>query len=473
MQTKTKKLTRTITVFMLAMINVAAVGNIRNWPLTAEYGFSSLFFFMLAALIFFIPVALVSAELATGWPQKGGVFVWVKEAFGHKMGFLAIWLLWLENVFYYPLVLSFIAATTAYIFNPAWAHNPLYTIGIILFFFWAATVANLFGMKISGWISTIGAVVGTFIPGIFIIVLGLMWYFKGNPLQINLSWESLIPEMNSFTQLAIFSGILLSLAGIEMSAVHAAEVKDPQKNYPRAILLSAFLILGLSIIGVLAIAIVIPKSEISLIAGSLQAFAYFLNAYGLNWLLPAMAILIAIGSLGGLSTWIIGPSKGLLAAAQSGDLPPYFRKITKSGMPKTLLITQASIVSLLSLLFVFMPTLSSAYWILTVLAAQLYLVMYIMLFAAGIKLRYKRPNVERAYKLPGKYVGMWIAAGIGILGGVFMLVVGFFPPNETISNNVWGYFCTLFLGMVICCVAPFIIEYFKKPSWNKLLDHEK
>ncbi|MCB1118146.1 MAG: amino acid permease, partial [Chlamydiia bacterium] len=88
---------RSLKVFALAMINVAAICSIKNWPLTAEYGFSSLFFFLVSALAFFIPVSLVAAELATGWPERGGVFVWVKEALGHKMGFLAVWLQWAEN----------------------------------------------------------------------------------------------------------------------------------------------------------------------------------------------------------------------------------------------------------------------------------------------------------------------------------------------------------------------------------------
>ena len=125
------KLRRTISIFTLAMINLAAVGSFKNWPFIAEYGFSSIFYLLLATLIFFIPVSLVAAELATGWPKSGGVFVWVKEAFGHKTGFLAIWLLWIENAIWYPTLLSFIAATVAYIFDPALANNTTFTLSVI------------------------------------------------------------------------------------------------------------------------------------------------------------------------------------------------------------------------------------------------------------------------------------------------------------------------------------------------------
>ncbi len=466
-------MSKTLTVFTLAMINVAAVISVRNLPTIAEYGFSSLFFFALAALLFFVPVSMVSAELATGWPHTGGVFAWVKEAFGHRTGFLAIWLLWAENVIYYPALLSFIAGTIAYVVNPALAQNTVYTMSIILAVFWVTTIANLFGMRTSAWISTFGVITGTIIPGALIIGLGFLWYCSGNPLQISFSWDSLIPDMSSPNQLVLFSGVLVAFCGIEMSAVHARDVKSPQKNYPKAILLSALLIMGLYVLGVLAIAIVIPQKEISLVAGSLQAFSVFVNAYGLNWLTPIIAILLALGAFGTLSTWIAGPSKGLLGAAQSGDLPPFFRKLNKRGMPAALLITQGVIVTLFSLIFLVMPTVSSAYWILNAMIAQLYLVMYVLLFAAAIKLRYKRPDVVRAYKVPGGIVGMWCVAGLGLIGSIATFCIGFFPPAQIQTGNTLFYVAFLFLGIVLACWAPSLILLFKKPSWSKELGQEK
>lgn len=464
---------RTLSVFTLAMINVAAVSSVRNWPTIAEYGFASLFFFALAAIIFFIPVSMVSAELATGWPKTGGVFAWVKEAFGHRTGFLAVWLLWAENVIYYPALLSFIAGTIAYVLNPALSHNMIYTLCIIIGVFWITTLVNLFGMRTSGWISTFGVIAGTIIPGGLIILLGIFWYFTGNPMQISFTLDSLIPDMGSPTQLVFFSGVLVALCGLEMSAVHAREVQNPQKNYPRAILLSAILIVGLYVLGVLAIAIVIPQKEISLVTGSLQAFSFFVNAYGLNWLTPVIAILLTFGAFGTLSTWIAGPSKGLLGAAQSGDLPPFFRKLNRHGMPVALLITQAVIVTVFSLVFLVMPTVSSAYWILNAMIAQLYLLMYILMFAAAIKLRYKQPNVERAYKVPGGNFGMWCIAGLGILGSFMTFIIGFFPPAQIATGNTVFYVSFLFIGIVLACIAPSVILFFRKPDWVKPLSHEK
>jgi putative glutamate/gamma-aminobutyrate antiporter len=464
---------RVITVFTLAMINIAAVSSVRNWPTIAEYGFSSLFFFALAAFLFFIPVSMVSAELATGWPKTGGIFSWVKEAFGHRTGFLAVWLLWIENIVYYPALLSFIAGTLAYLINPDLAQNTLYTFSVILVVFWLTTIANLMGMKASGWISTFGVIAGTLIPGSFIILLGLFWYFSGHPIQISFSMEHLIPDMSSPSQLVFFSAVFTALFGLEMSAVHASEVQNPQKNYPKALLLSACLILGLYVLGVLSVAIVIPKEKISLVSGSIQAFTFFVEAYGLGWLTPIIILLLILGALGTLSTWIVGPSKGLLAAAQSGDLPPFFRKINSHGMPVALLVTQGIIASLLSLVFLVMPNVSSAYWILNAMLAQPYLIMYVLMFAAAIKLRYKRPDVERAYKIPGGMVGMWLLAGVGILGSTFTFIIGFFPPAQLKTGNPIFYVAFLIISVVLTCLAPSFILLFRKPDWHKPLSHEQ
>ncbi|NDD58230.1 MAG: amino acid permease [Chlamydiae bacterium] len=468
-----KKIARSLSVFSLAMINLAAMGSIKNWPVTAEYGFASIFYLILAALIFFVPLSLVSAELATGWPKTGGVFVWVKEAFGHRTGFLSIWLLWLENVLWYPTILSFLAATIAFVFNPALTENTGYMLAMILVIFWGSTFANCFGMRASSWISTFGVIFGTFIAGFIIIGLGLTWLIDGQPLQIEMNFASALPNLNSNDQFIFFTGVILSYCGIEMSAIHAREVEKPQKNYPRAILLTAITVISMSLLGVLSIAFVIPQHDINLTSGSLQAFSYFVSAYHMQWLTPLMAAFIAIGALGSITTWIIGPSKGLLAAARSGDLPPFCRKLNSKGVPVNLLILQAVIVSLISFVFLLMPTVSSAYWLINVIVSQLYLVMYILMFAAAIKLRYKKPHIERPYKIPGGHVGMWIVAGLGMLVSFATLMVGFLPPSQIPAGNTFFYVSFLAVGVVLSCLAPGLILLFKKENWNHPLPHER
>jgi glutamate:GABA antiporter len=462
---------RTINVFMLAMINVAALVNIANISVSAKYGYASIFFLSLASIVFFIPIAMISAELATGWPQRGGVYVWVREALGDNLGFLAIWLQWIENVIWYPTALSFAAVSFAYIFNPSLAHSKMYIMITIISVFWISTIVNFYGMTISGWISTICALIGTIFPGALIIILAAIWIIIGNPSQITFSVKNFFPDFTSISQFALLSGFLMSLSGLEMSAVHAKEVKNPSKDYPISIFISAIIIIAILALGSLAISIVIPAKDIELPAGAIEALSSFLSSYHLPKITSFIAFLITLGALGMISTWTIGPVKGMYATAEKGDLPLSLQKLNKNQSPVNLLILQAIIVTILSLVFLLTPTVSASYWILLNLASHLYQIMYVLMFIAAIVLRYKKPDVKRAYKIPFKNYGMWAISSIGIISTIFVIIIGYLPPPQFQGINVYFYEIFSIGGTILFCIIPLIIRYFRKPQWH--LEHKK
>ncbi len=457
-----------IGIFTLTMITAAFTMTVRNLPTLAQTGLNAIFFCLIVALGFAIPVALVSAELSTGWPEEGGVYVWVKKAFGEKWGFLAIWLQWIENVVWFPTALSFLGGALAYIFFPEIVDNKFYLIICILVLFWGTTLLNLLGMRISGLISTLGVIFGVFIPGISIILLAIIFLLQGNQIHLDLTSIShnWIPDMTKIENLTILVGFVFAFNGLEASAVHAHDVKKPKRNYPIAIFLMAAILFILNTLGSFSISLVIPQQEISLVSGVMEAFSIFLNNFHLNWLIKIFAFLVIIGSLGQLSTWIVGPTMGLLATSESGDLPPIFHKTTKHGMPFSILIGQGFIVTLLCLMFLFMPTINSSYWILLTLTSILYLIMYILMFAAAIYLRYAAPKVERTYKIPGGKFGMWIIAGIGFLFCLGTLFVAYFPPAQFSVGNIIFYESFLILGTILMIAVPLIIYYYRKPHWK-------
>ena len=221
----------------------------------------------------------------------------------------------------------------------------------------------------------------------------------------------------------------------------------------------------LSVLGTLSVAIIIPKTEISFVSGSIEALYKFLQQWNMSWMVPVVAICIALGALGGVSTWAAGPCRGLLAAAQNGDLPPFMHKSNKHNMPVVVMIIQASIVTVLAILFVFMPNVNSSFWLLSVLAAELYLLMYILLFISAIILRYKKPFLERPYKVPGGNIGLWVVSIIGIIGSLFAMVVGFFPPPQIHTGNILFYELFLSIGIIVCSSIPFIIFQFRNEKW--------
>ena len=452
-----------ISFFTLVMINVIAIDNLRSLTVGAEYGFAMIFFYGLAALLFFIPTILVTAELATGWPSTGGVYVWVREAFGPRWGFLTIWLQWIYNVVWYPTIFAFIAGIVAYMINPHLVENKIFMLSVILTAFWGMTFVNCIGLRISGLISVIGAVIGTIFPMVLIAILGFTWLYLGKPSQVQFSVKDFFPHLHSYHDLAFLTNILFGLMGMEMSAVHAGDVQNPQRNYPRALIYSAFIIFTTLVCACLAITIVIPVDKLSLVSGLIDAFAIFFHSFHMDWFLPIIAILIIVGSLGGASAWILGPARGLLIATEDSKLPKLIAKRNKKNMPVGILLLQGVIVTVLSMVFLIMPSVNSSYWILSNLTAQLALVFYILMFAAAIRLRHKHGNVKRAYRIPGGAWGIWVVCGIGMLTCISAIILGFLPPTQVAVGNLLKYEAILVIGMLVCCLLPLIL-YSRKQS---------
>jgi amino acid transporter len=453
-----------LTFFQVVMINVIAVDSLRNLTFSAAYGFALIFFYLLATLMFFIPAGLVSAELGTGWPSRGGFYVWVREAFGLKYSLLTIWLNWLYNVIWFPTVMALMAATFAYLFDPELAHNKFFMATLVVVFFWLITIVNCFGMKVSGIFSTISSIVGTLIPMGILTYLGILWMIKGKPIQIQFSWSSFFPSAFDMKNAAYLTNILFGLIGLEMAGSHADEMLNPKKNFSKAIFVSIVIVLATTILSSLAIAIVVPHQELNLLAGTMQAFTNLVQDLNLTWLIPFLIFMIILGGLGGAAAWIIGPSKGMMVAARDGTLPPFLTRMSKEGVPINILLLQGVLVSLLSIFFVLMPTVASAFWILSNITAQLALVCYIFLFAAAIKLHYHRPHVIRHFKIPGGRIGIWLVSCTGIFSCVAVVLIGFIPPEHTDVGNLWIYECILGGGMLILAVIPFVLLKLKKKA---------
>lgn len=463
----------TIGVFTLAMINVAAVLSMKNFPALAEYDFSLVFYLSLASLLFFVPSALVSAELASGWPQSGGVYLWVKEAFGPKFGFVAIFMQWVENLPWYPTAFAFVASAIAFIFEPSLAENKIFVIVLVWVCVWGATFLNFKGMKFSAFLSTSGVLSGTIIPGIIIIVMGVIYVIIGKHVSVDFSLEALIPDFSNLNQIMLLAGMLMSIAGMEMSAVHIRDVKNPRKNYPKAILISAIIIIALSVLASLAIAVVIPDKDLSLSAGVMQAFQYFFNIFNMQWATPILSFFLAYGVFTMAVTWMVGPSKGLLEVAKEGYLPGSWQKRNKHNMPIGILYVQGIASSILAFAILLMPSVSSAFWLMSALAAQLYLIMYLFMFAAAIKLRYSQADVKREYQIPGGKIGMWIVAGIAWLASFFVIIFGFIPPESVRSEGIGpiiGYIAFLLIGVVVFLFVPVIFFNISKnkPNWKNI-----
>ena len=472
MQSVNKSTGFKLSVMTLAIMNVTAVVSLRGLATEAIYGIQSAFYYLFAAIVFLIPTAMVAAELAAMFSGKqGGVFRWVGEAFGARFGFLAIWLQWIQSTIWYPTVLTFGAVSIAFIgFNPeadaALASNRLFTLVVVLVIYWAATFISLKGIGWVGKVSKWGGIIGTIIPAALLIILAIIYLAAGGVNNLDMK-ESFFPDLTNFDNLVLASSIFLFYAGMEMMGIHVMEVDNPKRNYPRAIIIGSLVTVLIFILGTFSLGIVVPAKEISLTQTLLIGFDNYFKYLHISWMGPIIAIALVFGVLAGVLTWVAGPSKGIFTVGRAGYLPPFFQKTNKQGVQRNILLVQGVIVTILGLLFVVMPSVQSFYQILSQLTVLLYLIMYMLMFASAITLRYKLPKLERPFRLGAKGNGlMWILGGLGFCGSLLAFILSFIPPSQISvgSNKVW--FLVLILGAIIFVVIPFIIYASRKPSWK-------
>lgn len=446
----------------LALMTTASVASLRPAPTMAVYGLACIFLYLVPAVVFLLPTSLVSAELASGW--TGGVYNWVATGISKPMGFLAVWCQFAMTIFYYPTLLGFVASTLAYVINPALASNGVWTALVIVVCYWSGVLISSRGTKGVAGLASGGLIIGTLIPGALLIFLGALYLGQGNPSAAPMTASNILPQWAGLASLVLIVNNFLSYSGMEMNAVHVSSLRNPGKQYPRAVFLAMGLVLLIFILPALAISWIVPADELSLTAGVMQAFDAVLAVFNVQWLTPIIGLALVAASLGGMLTWLAGPSKGLLLISrQEGYLPPFLQKLNKHGVQQNLLVTQGIVTTVIALGYALIPDVSSAYWIFSVITTQVYLIMYLLMFVAAVRLRRTHPDHPRGYRAP-MLIGL---CGVGFAASLAALLVGFIPPSQFGGGNPWIYFVivaggALGLGLLI----PFLFYRFRKPSWK-------
>src|SRR3954462_7584477 len=326
-----------ITWLTLAFMTTSSVASLRAAPTMAVYGLACVFLYIIPAIVFLIPTSLVSAELASGW--DGGVYNWVARGISKPMGFLAVWCQFAMTIFYYPSLLGFVASTLAYVINPALASNGVWTALVIVVVYWSAVWVSSRGTKGVSGLASAGLIIGTLIPGVVLVTLGAVFLGQGNPSAAPMTADHLLPVWAGLSSLVLIVNNFLSYSGMEMNAVHVGSLKNPGKEFPKSMFLAMGLVLLIFILPALAISWVVPADQLSLTAGVMQAFDAMFAQFGSTWLTPIVGIMLVTASLGGMLTWLAGPSKGLLLISrEEGYLPPFLQALNKHGVQQNILV---------------------------------------------------------------------------------------------------------------------------------------
>lgn len=438
----------------IVFMNVIAILSLRQIPNVAPYGASAILLWILAASCLFFPLALVCGELSTGWPKDGGIFVWVREAFGHRVAWIVVVCFLYSCVLFFPLMLQFGFTAIGYVVSPELAENKTF-IGLgSMVVFWLLTLMNVRGMEWTKAINAVSAWLGVFIPSGVLILLAVVWLLTGHPMSTDYTFGSQwLPDLTQWDTIVFLSSMMFAFAGLEVAPMIAGRTKNPQRDFPRAMALSALVIVGIYILGTIAVNTLVPAQKTDIVAGIMQAMRSAADTLGAPWLLPAMAICLFFGALGQINSWLVGPIYMLQEASKEGHL--LGDKIAtlhpKYGTPAFALYTQAVLVSIFCFSTFISPSVAAAYWMLTALTTICYFIPYLCMFPAYWRLRVTQPNVPRSFRIPGRVLPV-LCPLLGWCSIAFAVILVFIPPAE-IDMGGYGLYLSKLIGGAILAVG--------------------
>jgi len=442
----------------LILFNLAAILGI-NWVATgAKAGPGSITLWLLAAVLFFIPQGLAVVQLAADMPDEGGIYSWTRRELGELHGFVCGWCYWINNVLYYPSLLLRAAVFATFIIGKGesglsdnWTYVlPFTVIGLVM-----AVGLNIVGIGTGKWLQNIGGL-GVFLPGMILVALGVYRVAAGTPAN-PISLSELKPDLGNLSMLNLWATIAFAFAGLELSSTMASEIKDARRNLPRSTYVTAPIVALIYIIGTCSVLWLVPRDQINVVAGPLQAIA---NGAGWNgwWVVALIALLLTVSQIGGVGAWLVGSSRVAFVVGLDRYLPEAFSRIHPRWRTPYMAILVQGIVAVFFLLLSVLgkgTTVETAFLILIDMSLLIYFVPYLYLFVCFIVHCWKRDHGPLV--VPGGKAGTLLAGAAGFGITLFAMVVALFPPPGTIQ--VWLHELKLGGGAIVLIGAGMVIYW--------------
>lgn len=476
-----KQAVKSLGFFGFFAMTASMVMTVYAYPNFASSGLHLIFFLVLGGIFWFLPVALVAAEMATvkGW-ENGGIYAWVGNTLGKRWGFAALFYQWFQITVGFVTMAFFVLAALSYIVGwDALYNNPLVMFIGVAVIVWGLTLTQLGGTKLTARIAKVGFFGGVMIPAIVLLIGLIAFLATGGVSELQFNADGLLPDFTKVDTLVIFASFILAFAGVEASASHVNELKNPGKVYPAVMIALCILTIVLDTLGGLAVAMTMSQAQLdaNLSTGVVNAFANIFDAhFHMGWIVYVISFLLAAGVLAEISSWIVGPSRALLDTAKEGIIPRSFAKTNKHGVSVKTVVVQGIIVTIWDAVLCGSMALSSgsgssiSYLTAVGLTVVIYLVGYVLFFLGYFKLVFRGKDHQRAFSIFGGTVGKCIVAGAGLLLTVFALVVSFFPPSQLDAQSGMVYVLTLGLCWIVSVAIPFVI-YGLRRHWNGGVDH--
>jgi len=394
----------------LVLFSVCAILTIDTLASAASMGVSWFSWWSITVVVFFVPYGLITAELGAAWPGEGGVYVWVREAFGPFLGSLAAWFYWINNAYWIPSVFMVFAATFHAIFLkgrvPGWldtgAGATALEAGIAIAATWLAVAIGIVRLSISKWVPNLGALVKL---AIFVGLgtLGILGVLSGRPAANEISLAKMPPRLGD--SLVFLPVLLYNALGFELMSSAGDEMKDPQRDVPRVVLLTGLVIAFVYALGILGILLAVPLQKLSLVTGTWDALAVLGASWGSAG--STLVLLLGLGFLyacmANIVTWSLGVNRVAATAALEGALPAFLaRRHPRHGTPHVAFVVMGGIATVLLVGNALLASDdANVFWMIFKLSGLCFLFSYLLAFPAFLKLRLAKPEVRRPYRVPG------------------------------------------------------------------------
>jgi amino acid transporter len=454
------QLRKTMGFWDVLLFNIATVLGPRWIAAAGHNGTSSISLWVIAALFFFLPGALVINELSSRFPQEGGLYAWSREAFGPFHGFVAGWTYWIYTVFYFPGLLLASASMSAYIVGQrgaALAQDRSFLLVVSLALLLVSVLLNIVGLNVGKWLQNAGGV-GTYLPLVMLAGVAAFFCYKHGSVT-HFTLANMMPSWNWDT-VNFWSQIAFAFTGLELVSAMSEEVRDPRKTLPRAVFGAGALIALMYIAGTFAVLSLVPAANLDPQSGVFNAITVGSRALQIGMLGVLAAILVTAGNAGGVGSTVAGIARVPFVVGIDRYLPAAFGKIhPRWRTPYISILVQASISGAILILSQINETTRGAYQFLIDAAIILYFIPFLYMFAAIIKLAGRKDRKENSHAVlvPGGKIGVWICGGLGFIVVLIGIIVSLIPPGD--SANKLGFEMKLVGGTVASVLIGLVLYW--------------
>ncbi|MBU3852142.1 MAG: amino acid permease [Candidatus Paralactobacillus gallistercoris] len=461
-----------ITGFQLFAMTTSMVMTVYGFAAFAKQGALALFFLFLAGILWFVPVTRAAGEMASidGW-SKGGIFTWGRHLIGERLGWSAMFYQWIHITVGMCTMMYFIIGCLSITTNlPVINTNPVFKFILMMVILWGLIFAQQRGTKVTGKISQWCFSIGVIVPVFLLLFLFITYLVKGNSVLIKINMHTILPQKWNGETLQGLTPFILAFAGAEASAPHVKDLKKPSV-YPKVMMALAVCAILSDIIGSFAIAATIPNAKIQLSTGIVYAYGILVQQFGISAgavsvIEKIIGFLLALGIVGEISGWVVGPNAGMFEAAKEGFLPKRFAKANRYGIETNVMILQGIIVSIMAALITFGAggngNANVPFRTAMSLTVVLYTLMYMLMFISYLVLTFKHEDLHRTFYAAKSKAVRVIMGVLGLVLSALAFVVAFFPPADYAAPQKRTFVTLILIGFVIVLVIPFILYTFHK-----------